>query len=354
MSTLGPTDVDNVDHAERGDAPGPSKRMRTKGSEKRMKKVKREGTTRIAVIKWRRERMFWRHERFWLPDGDVVLELQSIQFNLHQSRLASQSPWFKALFDAQTKNPHYSRLGGFDGVEIDFLDNYNSWVICINKQDVSPEDFAALLAAMYESASSSYAAPGFAAHAAIFKAASILDFPTYRASALQAMEEEFSPNLDTVTTERKSNAAKAVEMGHKPWSLTQLYKRAFYEIECQPDAASREWRILDHDIGKKAQTLKVFNLQKRLCTAWTEVLLPRRKYSCTTMEACASDDLANYWAPIQDGIMSTFALDPICGLEALASVDWAKYGHCTACTERRRAEFADKRVKLWKDMDEWL
>ncbi|KAL1717022.1 hypothetical protein EV715DRAFT_274641 [Schizophyllum commune] len=348
VTSAGPA---SCEHAEGSDTTGQHKRKLSEASNA-VETVKTEN--REGAPKKKTKRPYEPHERFWLQDGNVVVHLDGVGFKLHRSRLASQSPWFKALFDKRAgfDPPADNTFPDFRDIPVEVEDGCD--VYDLHATYVSSEDFAALLAAMEDAVSFRYSAPSFPVHAAIFAAASSLNFPAYRAYALKAMEEEFSPRLETVTAECKPHAALAVSVGNN-WSLRQLYKRAFYELARNPDVMAEDCGFLD-DTGQLVPsnmlTLEVFNFQKKLSKAWTEVLLPSGpKFSC---RGCFSDDPANYWAPIQEGIMSKFALDPICGLQALVNVDWAKHGHCSMCRKRRRIDFATKRAKLWDDMDEWL
>lgn len=41
---------------------------------------------------------FKKHPQLWALDGNVLLQMDSTRFKLHQSRLAVQSPWFDKFF----------------------------------------------------------------------------------------------------------------------------------------------------------------------------------------------------------------------------------------------------------------
>ncbi|TRM67517.1 hypothetical protein BD626DRAFT_479014 [Schizophyllum amplum] len=305
---------------------------------------------------------YTKHERFWLLDGNVVIQIGDTRYKLHRSRLASQSPWFEALFEKRAgrePKPDHGTLE-LDAVGVEEDEGYDVFDFdphCNDDPIVDDDDFEELLKAMDDAIAFRYSSPTFLVHAAIYRAAYNLNFPAYRDYAQKVMEDEFSQSLDTVTQVVKPHAAEAVQLA-EDWVLPSLFKRAFYELARNPDAHNAGIAKADSDtdanVIEERLMLQLLHIQKKLAQAWTEVVSPGKKLNCTTPK-CHSDRPENYWVPIhQEGILKDFALDPICGLQALSKLDWTKYSHCATCRRSRRLEFTDKRVKLWKDMDSWL
>lgn len=54
-----------------------------------------------------------RSERFWFDDGSIVLQVESTQFRVHRSILASYSPVFHDLF--KVPQPEGDKSGWVDG-----------------------------------------------------------------------------------------------------------------------------------------------------------------------------------------------------------------------------------------------
>jgi hypothetical protein len=56
-----------------------------------------------------------KHERFWLPDGNVVIELDDIRFRVHRSWLAQHSKRIAASLPSKSKDG-----GQFEKITLDF------------------------------------------------------------------------------------------------------------------------------------------------------------------------------------------------------------------------------------------
>ncbi|KAL1747241.1 hypothetical protein HDZ31DRAFT_61437 [Schizophyllum fasciatum] len=300
---------------------------------------------------------YTRHERFWLLDGNVVLQIGQTRFRLHRSRLASQSPWFEALFEKHAGREPNADHGGQDLDKVTVEEDEGVGVFHLGEDNVlvSLSDFVELLKAMDEAIAFRYSSPGFLVHAAIYRAADDLIFPAYREYAQRFMEEEFSDALDTVTAEIKPHAAEAVQLADN-WYLPRLFKRAFYELARNPNAYNAGLVNDDGDnVLEGGLMLRLLSVQKNLAKAWTQLVLSDdNAFQCKTPK-CHSDRPENYWAALEnDGFLGKHALDPIYGLQVLATLDWSKHNHCTHCKRARRSAFARKRLQLWKDMDGWM
>ncbi|KAF7337222.1 hypothetical protein MSAN_02274600 [Mycena sanguinolenta] len=56
----------------------------------------------------------------------------------------------------------------------------------------------------------------------------------------------------------------------------------------------------------------------------------------------------------KSGVADDYLYDPLCGLQVLIEADWTGEGYCDACVKRRREMWANKREKLWENLDIWL
>lgn len=91
-----------------------------------------------------------KHPDHWAPDGNVLIQLGNTRFSVHQSRLATRSSWFAALFAARSNLP-------FDSDDADVIEHVLKSVEVVNGLDLfylddsgapNAEEFAALLTAM--------------------------------------------------------------------------------------------------------------------------------------------------------------------------------------------------------------
>lgn len=142
VTSAGPA---SCEHAEGSDTTGQHKRKLSEASDA-VETVKTEN--REGAPKKKTKRPYEPHERFWLQDGNVVVHLDGVGFKLHRSRLASQSPWFKALFDKRAgfDPPADNTFPDFRDIPVEVEDGCD--VYDLHATYVSSEDFAALLAAM--------------------------------------------------------------------------------------------------------------------------------------------------------------------------------------------------------------
>ncbi|KAI0086015.1 hypothetical protein BDY19DRAFT_895481 [Irpex rosettiformis] len=57
---------------------------------------------------------------------------------------------------------------------------------------------------------------------------------------------------------------------------------------------------------------------------------------------------------IGSGFLKQWMLDPICGLERLADLDWSDAGFCESCVGARQELCQRKREEIWENMDTWF
>ncbi|TFK52809.1 hypothetical protein OE88DRAFT_1303055 [Heliocybe sulcata] len=101
-----------------------------------------------------RARSRLRHPSFWLLDGTVVVQVESMLFKLHRSRLVSESPYFAKLFgqrrageeDGDEKVEYEEEEGEEEEGERETIDSCP--VYCVRHPHVTARDFEKVLAAM--------------------------------------------------------------------------------------------------------------------------------------------------------------------------------------------------------------
>ncbi|KAL1660496.1 hypothetical protein GGF50DRAFT_130240 [Schizophyllum commune] len=313
---------------------------------------------------------YTKHERFWFLDGNILLQLGDTRFQLYRGRLASQSPWLKALFEQHAGGepevnedaPALETVtvkeedGGEDGI-----------VVYLDSTDVALEDFLELLTAMEDTLEYCSKKQPFPVHAAVFRAASSLRFDKFAEHAKKAMTgppHGFPEDLASLTEVGRYYTVDAILLG-RSWNVPEILKRAFYELARLPDSEDR--RIPNPALDPPESGIDaldpidlalLLNAQKKLAQAWTKVLLlhdlPRYK-KCGDANCEASTTKYLYRAVHESGIGEEYALDPLCGLQALFNAKWVNsYHHCQTCAKRRKSELAEKRKELWASLDGWL
>ena len=82
---------------------------------------------------------FVRHERHWLLDGNVLVQIGQVRFRLHRSTLVKQSKWFRDMIEDP---PHAS------GRYIYVDEGTGATVYVLDSLEVNVNDFVALLDAL--------------------------------------------------------------------------------------------------------------------------------------------------------------------------------------------------------------
>ncbi|KAL1685700.1 hypothetical protein GGG16DRAFT_29361, partial [Schizophyllum commune] len=312
------------------------------------------------------KRPYKKHERYWALDGNVVIQLEDTRFKLHRSRLALQSPLFEALFEK-----HAGRDASVEGdIALDSIsveDEEDGIVVYLDSTDVALEDFLELLTAMEDTLEYCSKKQPFPVHATVFRAASSLRFDKFAEHAKKAMTgppHGFPEDLASLTEVGRYYIVDAILLG-RSWNVPEILKRAFYELARLPDSEDR--RIPNPALDPPESGIDaldpidlalLLNAQKKLAQAWTKVLLlhdlPRYK-KCGDANCEASTTKYLYCAVHESGIGEEYALDPLCGLQALINAKWVNsYRHCQTCAKRRKSELAEKRKELWASLDGWL
>ncbi|TRM67516.1 hypothetical protein BD626DRAFT_564445 [Schizophyllum amplum] len=304
-----------------------------------------------------------KHDRFWVLDGNVVLEIQNTRFKLHRSRLATQSKWFEALFEKRAGGEVTVEEGAPDLDSVIVEDEDGTDVYYLDSTEVSLDDFVELLTAMEDTIDYCSKRQPLPIHVAVFTAATILRFDKFAEYAKKNITSPtigFSDSLDAVTHESRLYVIDAVLLG-RTW-LPKILKRAFYELARMSDI---------RDIGTQEPALDppeiaigylppsdlqlVTYVQKELALAWADVLALQPYDKCRVQDCTAARTRPIYEAVHNSGIGKAFVLDPICGLQALIGMKWfGELGYCQNCAKRRKKELAEMRKKIWTDLDDWL
>ncbi|KAL1717020.1 hypothetical protein EV715DRAFT_204228 [Schizophyllum commune] len=342
----------------RGGSPDMSSRRshkrKTEDTDADITLVEAEDTPGLGATNKKAKLAYTKHERFWLLDGNIMVQIGDIRFKLHRSRLASQSPWFEALFEKRAGGDPKVDEDGPDLEKIVFEDEDGMDIIYLDSTEVKADDFTELLTAMDDAIEFCIEDPEAPMLAAIFRAASILRFEKFKAYAQKKLTDLYPSSLDKVTEWIQYYNTNMVILA-RDWKLPRILKRALYDIvrdsEAEETFQADETALAD----LYPRDLYLLSLaQKNVALEWTDILT-LDPYECKT-ESCHSDSKTHMWRIIHSDvkIAEKYAIDPICGMQTLIDVDWKKYGHCDACQARRRNELTERRKKLWADLDEWF
>ncbi|KAI5893246.1 uncharacterized protein SCHCODRAFT_02538005 [Schizophyllum commune H4-8] len=342
----------------RGASPNMSSRRshkrKTEDTDADITLVKAEGAAELGATAKKAKLAFTKHERFWLLDGNVQLQIGHTRFRLHRSRLASQSPWFEALFEKRAGGNPTIDLDGPDLDKIVFEDEDGMDIIYLDSAEVKADDFTALLTAMDDAIECHTDDPPAPTLAAIFRAASIFRFEKFKAYAQKKLTHLYPSSLNKVIDAFQPYNTNMVIFA-RDWNLPHILKRALYDIvrdsEAEETYQPDETALAD----LYPRDLYVLSVAQRWVALEWMGILSLDPYECKN-ESCHSNSEIHLWRVVHSDvkIAETYTIDPICGMQALIDVDWKKYGHCDACQTRRRNELTERRKKLWADLDDWF
>ncbi|KAL1747242.1 hypothetical protein HDZ31DRAFT_80603 [Schizophyllum fasciatum] len=323
-----------------------------------------EDATPDSVATRKRAKLgYKKHERFWALDGNVQLHLDGTRFRLHRSRLASQSPWFEALF-LRHAGRNAEGYPATDGTVVE--DEEDGLIVYLNSTGVILDDMVELLTAMEDTLDYCSEAT-FPVHAAVYRAGSTLRFDKFARYAEDYILDEdagFSCRLENIRDGwRPDHIVDAILLG-RGWGLSALLKRGFYELARLPDLNDAcanpplDPREIPVDALESADMQLLADVQKKLSLVWADALegvMASHLRCAGRVTGCqARDRLILYDILYGTGIAKKYTLDPICGLQALIDRDWISQRHCKDCAGLRKKELTKKREEIWAKLDLWL
>ncbi|KAJ7352175.1 hypothetical protein DFH08DRAFT_934656 [Mycena albidolilacea] len=273
---------------------------------------------------------FAKHSRFWALDGNVILQVGSVAFKVHRSRLSTQSVWFEKLFEkkAGREEPLEDDEENINDVAVETLDGLDLYLL---DPLATMEDFEALLTA-------------------IFRAATTFKFHKFRQYTSRYLLEWFSDDVDELSSSVLPQPAAAVLLG-RTWNLPGILKRAFYELlRTKPD----EPPTRDDETVNMSNRLEGWEMvditrlgeaQKHLTAAWLSVLTTANS---DTVEANRKLDSSHCRGRAQISARSN--LRPRCPNGGELGIDPRLQG----LWYQQKSSFAKKKVQIWEDMDVWL
>ncbi|KAF8876862.1 hypothetical protein BD779DRAFT_132607 [Infundibulicybe gibba] len=285
---------------------------------------------------------FMKNSRFWLADGNTQVQIGPIRFNLHRSRLAASSLWFKRYFEEQDAREIES---GFEMVnELE--------VVELDATGIDITDFERLLSAMDDIVDYYHSPPPFATLASIFRAASILEFPKFQSYAGDALEALFPDSLEDVRAKPTPYAAEAIVLA-RAWNLPRVLKRAFYELARSPPGAATASAL---SLLSPADIILVAQAKNHLAAAWLSAYAPP-KFGCNR---CACESFIAVSRKFADmcwfmSLTGRYQFDPVFGL-AMLPREYAKQDDCCSiCAETREKGWKTHASRIWNtDLNVWF
>lgn len=195
--------------------------------------------------------------------------------------------------------------------------------------------------------------------APILRASTTLAFPRFRDFCIHMLRRTWSDDLNFYTTYGIPFPAETIVLA-KQYHVPDVLKRSYYEL-------IRE-NLLDEKSGSYAtlsseDLFLVIKTRNELSEEWMSLVAVPASFACprknndsekSVCPSLASRKAAWYKIVHESGLAQEWASDPIAGLDKLIAADWKAHRFCDECTERRQAEWREKKEELWEKLDEWL
>ncbi|TRM66359.1 hypothetical protein BD626DRAFT_487571 [Schizophyllum amplum] len=288
----------------------------------------------------KRARAAVKHEDFWALDGSVILQVENVQFKLHRSSLAKQSAWMAVLFE---ESPDSEDIGGVP-------------IYCLDRTGLRAGDLEILLRTWENAILYALEPAPFITTVAVLRASLALHFMDYESFARHQLRRLWPDGLEDLTTTRIPNAVATVVLtrdGHMPG----VRKRAMYELVRTEGFSQGP----NEEKLSEAEYSALVRAREKLTNVWImnagmapKVGLPDGHSDLHCIERLGHGIRAHYSALSETKILEEYANDAICGLQALAEIDWKAHGFCDRCATAKRNAWNEIRQKQWENLDLWL
>lgn len=308
-----------VDAPDLEDSPNGGKRKR---EEEELNLSNDKGSKRLQPS-------YTKHSKFWLLDGNILLQIETTRYKVQRSRLASQSTWFEKLFEQHSGKEAAEGDEDKENINdvlltvecVDGLDLFH-----LNSTGVARDDFDALLTAMDDGICYYHDTPHFPVIASIFRVADRLQFKKYLEFAERVITEQFSDDVGDITVAEIPFAAEAVVLGRN-WNIPKVLKRAFYELarmehSLEEPAPEDEKESNDEDDPDEAleklhpgDLVRLLKVSKYLGTAWHDTVFALTA-RCTQKPA-RCEHRSRLLLELRASVLPKYEFDPICGIQEL-------------------------------------
>jgi len=304
-----------------------------------------------------------RHPQFWVPDGNVVLDIQGTLFRLHKSRLAQHSTYFSDLFRVEN-DAHFGQVKPEVGAAAK-REEISEIVIqgcpVFRLENISPVDFGDLLTALDNAIQFLYTPPSFSILSGILKASKSLGFTTLNGFATRALEGLFPTSLDefcsTLTQVPIANCVEGFNLA-KEYGLSGILKRSSYELLRSHTFTQDTPTPDDREVISRPDLLSLVKIRSLLQEQWVALIhSPRFLTTCPLADPCVSlTDSREFWRVnvLESQIMLLGLHDPIHAICQIVSLDWDGGGYCSSCVEVTRGRWNTNKSEIWKKIGGWV
>ncbi|KAG2134487.1 hypothetical protein DEU56DRAFT_809341 [Suillus clintonianus] len=316
-------------------------------------------------------KQFRNHERFWLADGNTVIELDEIRYRVHQSWLTQHSEQIAAMFLDRGK------FGDkLEEITLDFCGKLKA------------VDFETLLLF--------YANPGDYRHAiepvtlmSLIRATTFLGFDSDRVWLVKELEALWRYNLEELSPkpELHLNAPEVAALA-RACDIDGLLKPVFYDMARTPVFGLDKLEESEQ-IGR-ADMLRLIRMREYLSDMWAQAAVRENPTlvcqnllgvpsidgegtsilsehadekpalcattSASTINKCLSATARREaWVRLvhDSGIFTRYRYDPLCGLAALITIEWT-FDWCKDCKEKRKVDWRQMQSSIWEKVGEYL
>ncbi|KAG2134489.1 hypothetical protein DEU56DRAFT_809348 [Suillus clintonianus] len=337
------------------------KRQLTPDSEPSDKQAKRSRTDTTG---------FRKHERFWLADGNAVIELDGISFRVHQSWIAKHSKRIAAMLPDKGK-----QCGRLHEITLDF------------QGPLKAIDLEALLL-FYENPGDYRDYIETPTLMSLIRATTMLGFDSDRVWLVKELEALWPSALGElfVNPEPRLDAPEVAVLA-RVCEIDTLLKPAFYDMAITPGFGLGNLEESEQ-IGR-ADVLRLVQMREYLSDMWFQVaahedpafVCPKlwdapssngeessklsenadeKPVLCSTtpssMGNCRSATArreAWVWLVHYSEIFARYRYDPLRGLTALINIKWTT-DWCKDCREKRKADWRKMQRSIWEKVGEYL
>ncbi|KAF9552635.1 hypothetical protein CPC08DRAFT_714446 [Agrocybe pediades] len=287
------------------------------------------------------QREFKKHDVHWIPEGNVLLEIGGVRFKLVRSRLASQSVWFKNLFDAHANGIPDPPPEVFDTDEIqkvlansEYSDGLPLFFLDQDDEFPSHEEFAALLTAMDNAIAYMYQRPTFPVLSNIFCATTFYRCDLYETQVKKAILDLYPDNPKQIEEHNKAFLVDA--------DLKDILPSVFYQLS---RIACDETEPVESLTG--FNLLVIITLQRRLASSWDNILESFTINCPSTRAKCADAQVAVMNAAT--ALRTSHLFDPIFAINKfLLKKDETCKSLCSACNKSLMDSLRKARTDIWQ------
>ncbi|KAG1723536.1 uncharacterized protein EDB91DRAFT_1087778 [Suillus paluster] len=311
-----------------------------------------------------------KHERFWLADGNAVIELDGIRFRVHQMWLAQHSKRIAAML------PNLGKSGGKQ-IRLDF-----------HNGELKASDFENLLL-FYENPKDYRKAIGTPTLLSLIRAVTSLGFDSDHGWLVEELEALWPTNLEELLADPvPRHDAPEVAAITRVCDIDGLLRPAFHDMARTSDfavGALEELEQISH-----TDILRLLRMREYLSGMWVQAAAREDPtFLCQTLRATPSSNDDGTPSPSENasekpaldsttpasvarncllvtarlevwvrlvhdsGVFTKYQYDPLRRLAVLINLEWTDEW-CIDCKEKRRAEWRVMQTSIWEKIDEYL